>query len=302
VPRLHTTAPDDFFSKFVYRYGDKQYQTWLGGEFTKVGIDYNYEKSLQDRIYAGIANHFFGYSFARALKLVADKPRLDRIPIFEQTFDRIETRFFLTSFSFLTSPRPDLDARHAAITNSELFMLRVLSSLRAARYLINLGFFSEPLTILRSSLEQLSWCYVVGNRFDKEQLDAPHPSKCIAFFKDRFPAAGRLYGTLSRFSHMEFEAQKHFVTRDADTTGVMQQSTEFKFFGLICYTFLLIAFQYICRDFSEFYAQEYDIRHSLKNIVLPIRHLIGHALLCPELDEDEIAAELSLIYFKIFHK
>jgi hypothetical protein len=99
---------------------------------------------------------------------------------------------------------------------------------------------------------------------------------------------------------MEFEAQKHFVTSDSDTTGVIQQSTEFKFFGLICYTFLIIAFQYICRDFSDFYAREYGVKHSLKNVVLPMRHLIGHALLCPELDKDEIAAALSLTYFEIF--
>jgi hypothetical protein len=179
-------------------------------------------------------------------------------------------------------------------------MLRLLSSFRAARYLINWGFFLEPLTILRSSLEQLAWCYAVGKKFNRLQFDNPQPSKCIPIFKGRYPAAGLLYGALSRFSHLEFEAQKHFVTGDSTTSGVMQQSTEFKFFGLIFYSFLLMAFQYICRDFADFYKQEYDVSHSLKNIILPFRYLIAHALLRPELDNDEIAATLSLIYFEIF--
>jgi hypothetical protein len=46
--------------------------------------------------------------------------------------------------------------------------------------------------------------------------------------------------------------------------------------------------------------QEYGAKYSLKNAVLPMKHLIGHALLNPELDKDEIAATLSLTYFDIF--
>ena len=111
---------------------------------------------------------------------------------------------------------------------------RALSSLAATRRLINWGYFSEPLTILRSSLEELAWAYAVGSVFDKKQLDKPTPSKCIGIFKDRFPAAGHLYGALSRFSHMEFEAQKHFVLNSVPG-GIMAQSIEFKFSRIVLY-------------------------------------------------------------------
>jgi hypothetical protein len=298
--RLHSTAADEFFNEFVFRYHDKQYQTWLGGRFTKVGIDDSYDKGLQDRIAAGILSFFTSLSFSYVLKVTKDKQRENRIPIFERKFDLLEHRFFETSSRFLSTERPVLKEEHHQIANAELFLLRVLSSFKAVRYLINWGFFSEPLTILRSCLEQLAWCHVIGSRFDPRQLENPQPSKCISVFRNRFLAAGHLYGALSTYSHMEFEAQKHFVTGSLDETGIMQQSTEFKFFGMLFYSFLLIAYQYICRDFSRFYEQKYELKSSVKNIILPLRHLIAHALLRPELDRDEIAATLSIIYFEIF--
>jgi hypothetical protein len=152
-------------------------------------------------------------------------------------------------------------------------------------------------------LEQLAWVYAVGINFDSQQLDSPNPPKCISILKARFPAAGKLYGALSRFSHMDFEGQKHFVLSSSDPNshaGVMVQSIEFKFFGLLFYSFLLIPYQLICRDLRQFYLEKYDMRFHLTNIVLPLRGLMGHALMQADLDRDEIAATLSDVYFDIF--
>jgi hypothetical protein len=285
----------------VLRYHDKQYQSWLGGHFTTIGIDYDYDKDLLDRVYAGIASHFFDYSFNSAVKLIKDLPReRDKVPIFEQKFDRLERRFFETSYAFLSIKRITLEDQHTPVMHAEMFMMRLLSSIKAARYLINWGFFSEPLTILRSCLEQLAWCYSVGVKLDENQLSRPQPSKCIASFRTRFPAAGNLYGTLSRFSHMEFEAQKHFVARSDRIAGVIQQSAEFKFFGMICYAFILVSCQYVCRDIARFYKENYDLHLVNWNVVMPLRYLIAHALLRKELDRDEIGLALSRIYFQIF--
>jgi hypothetical protein len=249
MKRLNAAAQIDFFNQFVRRYPDKQYQTWLGAHFTMVGVDYNYGKALQDRVFAGIANYFLGYSFSSAMKLTKDIKRENDMPRFEQKFDSVERAFYSTSTSFLQAERPEVisDGHHLVI-HAELFLLRLLTSLHAARRLINWGFFSEPLTILRSALEQLAWIYALGVALDQKQLDKPQPSKCIGLFRARFAPAGYLYGALSRFSHMEFEAQKHFVATSPEGSGVMQQSTEFKFFGLLFYSYLLIAYQFVCRD------------------------------------------------------
>lgn len=304
--RIHSTAPTKFFEQFVLRYPDKQYQTWLGGQFTRVGTDYTSDSGLRDKLSAAIISHFAGYSFPTAMKIVARSERNDEsaVPRFERTLDLIELRFQSTAVDFLRAPRPNerLAEEHCGIVHAELFLLRLLSSFTASRALINWGFLCEPLTILRSSLEQLAWAYSVGVAFDKKQLENPNPPKCVGALKTRFPAAGHLYGALSRFSHMDFEGQKHFVlrTQPEDPGGVVAQSIEFKFFGVLFYLFLLIVYQYICRDLKDFYQEKHALVCPLNNLVLPIRCLLSSALMRSELDKDEIAISLSEIYFDVF--
>ena len=299
--RIHSTVGTEFFEQFVLRYPDKQYQTWLGGHYTRIGIDFDYDDRLLENITAGIVGHYSGLSLPSALKRAKNSKQgdLSSIPRFERIFDKLERRFHSTSLRFLREQRPEntLAEEHLGVIHAELFLLRVLSSFVAARRLINWGYFSESLTILRSSLEEIAWAYAVGVIFDKKQLASPSPSKCISIFKTRFAAAGHLYGALSRFSHMEFEAQKHFVLSNA---GIMAQSIEFKFFGLLFYSFLLVAYQCVCRDLQHFYRAEHGLKFELGNVVLPIRHLTACALMQAELDRDEIAATLSEIYFDVF--
>ena len=300
LKRIHAISDTTVFQRFVYRYPDKQYQSWLGAHFTKVGIDFDYEPPLQDRVFAGIANHFMDVSFKRALSLAEGKQRDNPIPRFEKLFDRIEREFLTTSLAFFSADRPELKSEHTFLMHGELFLLRLLSSFKAARYLLNLGYFCEPLTILRSSLEQLSWAYAIGLKFDQQQFNKPKPSRCITTFQERFSSAGQLYGALSKYSHMEFDAQKHFVLSSPSRAGIMQQSTEFKFFGLLTYAFVIIAFQFLCRDICKFYRANYDKNYKIRNLVLPLKYLLSHSLMIPELDRDEIAATLSEIYFRTF--
>jgi hypothetical protein len=302
--RIRATVSTNFFETFVLKYPDKQYQTWLGGHFIKIGTDFDYDDELVNKMTAAVVSQFSDFSFSSALKILrrsdANEPR--GLPRFEQAFDSVEHFFHSTSLKFLQGRRPSnlISDEQIGIVHAELFLLRLLSSFVAVRRLINWGYFSEPLTILRSNLEELAWTHAVGVKFDHKQLKNPNPSKCIGSLKLCFPAAGLLYGALSKFSHMNFDAQKHFVTDSSLGHGIMQNSIEFKFFGLLFYSFLLIAYQYVCREIRNFYAQEYSVEFDLGNIVLPLRCLVGHALLRPELDRDEIAAELALIYFEIF--
>ena len=290
----------------MLRYPDKQYQTWVGGEHIRLGTDFDYDDELLKKVAAAVVSHFGDFSFSSALRILKahKRKRKSLLPRFEQLFDVVESRFHATSLRFLKADRPnDIEEQYNGVVHAELFLLRLLSSFVAARRLINWGFFSEPLTILRSSLEQLAWCYAVGVNFDKKQLENPNPSKCIGIFKARFQSAGQLYGALSRFSHMDFEGQKHFVLSVTDTFpngGVMHQSIEFKFFGLMFYSLLLIAYQAVCRDLRSFYLEKHGMKFPLSNIIIQLRYLVWHALMQPQLDGDEIAATLSLIYFDCF--
>ena len=81
---------------------------------------------------------------------------------------------------------------------------------------------------------------------------------------------------------------------------MMQRSTEFKFFGIIAYAFLLIGYQIVCRDIVKFYNEKYRTDYRITNAILPLKYLIAHALMRRELDDDEIASQLSSIYLQIF--
>ncbi|WP_141688678.1 hypothetical protein [Bradyrhizobium paxllaeri] len=171
--RIHATANPEFFHSFVSRYPDKQYQTWLGRHWIKVGVDYDYDEQLKTKIAAAIVSHFSDVSFASALKTMNERsgPKAPAgIPRFENIVDFAETRFHSTSLHFLQQTRPNgiVKEEYSGVIHAELFLLRLLTSFEAARRLINWGFFAEPLTILRSSLEQLSWAYAVGVKFDRK--------------------------------------------------------------------------------------------------------------------------------------
>lgn len=303
--RIHGLASPEFFHSFVARYHDKQYQTWLGRHWTEIGVDYDQDEALRKRIAAAIVSHFSEMSFATALKTMDAKSSTNdpaAIPRFEKMVDRVEAQFHSASLAFLDKVRPAgiIKDEHSGIIHAELFLLRLLTSFQASRRLINWGFFSEPLAILRSGLEQLAWAYAVGVEFNRKQLDKPNPPACIGIFKRRFAGAGLLYGALSDFSHMDFDAQKHFVYKEVTHAGVVLQSTEFKFFGLLFQQLLMIAYHYVLRDLRIYYINECGLDLPLRNIAHLLRHLVSHALMRPELDQDEIASRLSGIYFEIF--
>jgi hypothetical protein len=81
----------------------------------------------------------------------------------------------------------------------------------------------------------------------------------------------------------------------------MQRSIEFKFFGLLFYAFIIIATQYVCRDFADFYHRKYNWKYNLRNAVLPLKLLLSHALHHPELKNDYIASTIVKLYFSLFN-
>jgi hypothetical protein len=80
LKRIHSTANTDFFKRFVLRYPDKQYQTWLGGHHIQLGIDHDYNDDLRTKVAAAVVSHFGDFSFSSALNILRVCPeRLCRI-------------------------------------------------------------------------------------------------------------------------------------------------------------------------------------------------------------------------------
>jgi hypothetical protein len=125
MDRLNSTVPPDFFSRHVYRYPDKQYQAYLGKNFVKVGVDYEYDRELLDNLSAAIICRYTDISYSTALKHGKKTRRENRIPHFERVFDLVENSFLTTTKNFLTNKRPDLSDDHLLLVNAEVLRLPI---------------------------------------------------------------------------------------------------------------------------------------------------------------------------------
>ncbi len=128
--------------------------------------------------------------------------------------DRIDAIFNegRTSFSWYVSferdqiPENDSSFRR----NSIQFFYRSLGSLDAAKRLAELGYLCEVANILRSALEQFAFCSKLSSSSEAEDYKAIRPVHSLNHFKKYVPAAGQLYGLMSKYTHFEYDHHTHF--------------------------------------------------------------------------------------------
>jgi hypothetical protein len=92
------------------------------------------------------------------------------------------------------------------------FFYRTVGSLDAAKRLSELGYLCEVATILRSALEQFSFCAKLLSLSGSEDLKKIKPIHSLNHFKQFVPAAGPLYGLLSKYTHFEYDHHTHFFS------------------------------------------------------------------------------------------
>lgn len=256
--RLWSVAAEEKVNALVYRFPDKDYESWLGGFGYKNGIDFTYPDTLLDRVAAGIISYQARMSLQTALKYAQKgESRLDRLPRFDRLFQVVSDLFLSKFDDFFRLDRPTLADPHGSYVHAELFLWRTLSAFKGARTLINRGFLAEPAAVLRTALEQVAWCYAVSINADAGQLEHRDPPKCIAQLRKFRPGSARLYGLLSNLGHMDFDAQKHFVSAKGDFLGITFQSTEFKAYGVLCYLLVMALYSEVARQIIAFYRRDY---------------------------------------------
>jgi len=119
-----------------------------------------------------------------------------------------------TSFSWYVSferdqiPENDRSCRN----NSIQFFYRSLGSLDAAKRLAELGYLCEVANILRSALEQFAFCSKLSSSTGTEDYRTIRPVHSLNHFKKYVPAAGQLYGLMSKYTHFEYDHHTHFFT------------------------------------------------------------------------------------------
>ncbi len=81
-------------------------------------------------------------------------------------------------------------------------LIRLEATFKSAYGLIRKDYIFESTSLARMILEQLSWAFVA---FDtkKDKLSSLKPNKCITKFKAFYSNSGKLYGELSKWSHID---------------------------------------------------------------------------------------------------
>lgn len=81
-------------------------------------------------------------------------------------------------------------------------LIRLEASFKSAYGLIRKEYLFESSAVIRLILEQLGWAYTVSSS-DQTEISNINPTKCISNLKNIFPDAGKLYGELSEWAHID---------------------------------------------------------------------------------------------------
>lgn len=110
-------------------------------------------------------------------------------------------------------------------THAVHFFYRNLGSLDAAKRLADLGYLCEVANILRSALEQFAYCSKLASLAGTENFQDIRPIQCINHLKSYVPAAGQLYGLMSRYTHFEYDHHTHFFTYSKVSIQTIQRGS-----------------------------------------------------------------------------
>jgi hypothetical protein len=118
-------------------------------------------------------------------------------------------------------PENDQSFRTHAIN----FFYRSLGSFDAAKRLADLGYLCEVANILRSAIEQFAYCSRLSTLSVTESFRDIRPIQCLNHLKNYVPAAGQLYGLMSKYTHFEYDHHTHFFTYSKDEVQTLQRGS-----------------------------------------------------------------------------
>jgi len=189
------------------------------GRFS-VGVPYNYPEQFMKYVFAAGKAYFLGNTVNNVLKNYSDKwdfqadvsdPSAQLLNAIidstkrklRESCDQIDKR--------LHTKTPALIASSAALT-------RVIMTFRAAILLVRNGFLFESALMCRLILEQLSWAYAIHDSRDNDFLKVL-PTASISKTKKLIPYIAKLYGVLSKSSHISPELTSDYIIRNKADGG-----------------------------------------------------------------------------------
>lgn len=108
-------------------------------------------------------------------------------------------------------------------------LLRLKIAFQVASFLIRFGCTYEAAAILRVSLEQIAWAHAVHSLGDdEERVFGTKSTSSVTSLKQLIPEVGRLYGLLSRLTHIDEQWHKSFVEPVHDDLVITHRTHELR--------------------------------------------------------------------------
>ncbi|WP_299229151.1 hypothetical protein [uncultured Psychroserpens sp.] len=120
----------------------------------------------------------------------------------------------------------DLSNGGIKIIASHAIFLRLNASFKAVNYLIKFGVYFESFSILRLIFEQLAFSYSISIS-DGDPDNFKSPTKAISDLKKYLKYAGKLYGVLSKATHIDRSTINEYLKIKEDMNHVVLNSTDY---------------------------------------------------------------------------
>lgn len=113
------------------------------------------------------------------------------------------------------------------------FFYRALGSFDAAKRLSELGYLCEVATILRAALEQFALCAKLRSLKLSQDFKNVRAIQSLNQLKTFVPAAGPLYGLMSKYTHFEFDHHTHFFSHSPSQVQTIQRAPVLRAYATI---------------------------------------------------------------------
>lgn len=185
----------------MYDLGDLEL---YGGERYPIGVLFCAPIELKSRVLAAHASFLGGYrSIDYVLKRYQKAWNLQEADSEKKAFfiylDEIKKEVNNVSSLFSNGiDRPE----NIGLMAAETSLMRSKASFDATLLLIKQNYVFEAFALSRLIFEQISWAFCANSLSDEDQILNLVPTKCISSLKEIIPNAGRIYGYLNEYTHL----------------------------------------------------------------------------------------------------
>lgn len=113
-------------------------------------------------------------------------------------------------------PKPSFGVFRASVA-----LERLVSSFFSTHVLYSLGNAYEGHAVARLILEQIGWAYQAAPLDNLEEIKAIKTTKSISRLTSFYPNAGKLYGFLSKKTHIDYDSHHEFIKIEDDRNVVV---------------------------------------------------------------------------------